>query len=139
MSSLTETLARRGPLQPLLVAATGLAAAAYVGVVDPNHPGHYPTCPFLALTGYYCPGCGSTRAVHAIVNGDLVQALHRNPLTVVFLPFLGLLWLRWLRDSRSGGPQRPLVLPRWAVWAVVGGISTFWVLRNLPGFSFLAP
>jgi hypothetical protein len=132
-------MARRGRLQPLLVAATGLVAVAYVGVVDPNQPGHYPTCPFLALTGCYCPGCGSMRAVHAIVHGDLAQALHRNPLTVLLLPVLGLLWLRWLRDSATPGPARPLILPQPVVWAVLAALGAFWVLRNLPGFSWLAP
>jgi hypothetical protein len=47
---------------PAAVAAGALAAAALVHVVDPNDSGNYPTCPFLALTGRFCPGCGSLRA-----------------------------------------------------------------------------
>ena len=42
-------------------------------------PGHYPTCPFLAITGWYCPGCGSLRAVHDLLHGDLAGAVRPQP------------------------------------------------------------
>ena len=32
------------------------AAVGYVAAVDPNESGHYPTCPFLAVTGLLLPG-----------------------------------------------------------------------------------
>ena len=53
-------------LLPLVVAASALIGRAYVANVDPNVAGHYPTCPILAVTGWYCPGCGTLRAVHAL-------------------------------------------------------------------------
>jgi hypothetical protein len=136
--SVTEAIRRPGPLQPLMTAAAGLAAATYIGVVDPNEQGHYPGCPFLLLTGYYCPGCGSTRAVHAVVNGDLGEALDRNPLTVLLLPFLMWVWGSWLYRSITGRQNRDPA-PPWAVWGLVVAVSAFWVLRNLSGFSWLAP
>ena len=40
---------------PLAVGALGLVATAYVGLVDPNAPGHYPLCPTKYLTGVDCP------------------------------------------------------------------------------------
>jgi hypothetical protein len=125
-------------LWPLLTAAGGLTAAALVGVVDPNEPGHYPTCPFLYLTGYYCPGCGSLRAVHAIVHGDLGQALDRNPLTVLFLPYLLWAWGSWLYRSVTGRQKGDLA-PPWVVWSLLVAVIAFWALRNLPGFAWLAP
>ena len=49
----------------------GVAVAlATLATVDPNQPGHYPTCPFLATTGFYCPGCGALRAVHDLLHGE---------------------------------------------------------------------
>ncbi|HET9657375.1 MAG TPA: DUF2752 domain-containing protein [Kineosporiaceae bacterium] len=125
-------------LAPLAVAAAAVCTAAYVGAVDPNQPGHYPTCPFLYLTGYYCPGCGSLRAIHAVVHGDLLQAVDRNPLTVAFLPYLVLTWISWLRRGITGAPRRDLA-PPWVIWTLLGVVVAFWVLRNLPGFAWLAP
>ena len=62
------------------VGATGFVLVAHL--VDPNQPGNYPTCPWLALTGTFCPGCGTLRATHALSEGHLLEALQRNPLTV---------------------------------------------------------
>src|SRR3954454_6715325 len=64
----------------LLAAVAG--AFAYVGTVDPNHPGHYPVCPLYRLTGIYCPGCGGLRSAHSFIHGDLLAALQDNALAV---------------------------------------------------------
>lgn len=127
----------RGAVRPAAVAVAALAAGAYVGAVDPNQAGHYPTCPFLWLTGWYCPGCGSLRAVHALAHGDAGTALSRNPLTVVFAVVLVLMWASWLQRAVTGRARR--AAPAWALWLVLGVVCAFWVLRNLPGMQWLAP
>ena len=124
---------------PLGVAAVAVSAVAFVGAVDPGEPGHYPTCPFLALTGLLCPGCGSLRAVHALTGGDVAAALGLNPLTVAVLPLLVGAWLAWLVRSATGRPRRWLAPPA-ALWALVVLVCAFWVLRNVPAFAaVLAP
>ena len=60
----------------------GLAALLLLGVgalllysFDPSAPNNYfPRCPSYWLLGVYCPGCGITRALHALLHGDVVQA-----------------------------------------------------------------
>jgi hypothetical protein len=37
-------------------------------------------CVFHALTGYYCPGCGGTRAVYALLHFQLLRAFLYHPL-----------------------------------------------------------
>lgn len=124
----------------LLAAAGALGATvlAVVGLVDPNEPGHFPGCPFLALTGYWCPGCGSTRMLHALVHGDLATALARNPLGVVALAWLtgwyGVQWWRVVADR----PRRGMAHPRW-VYALGVVIVGYWVARNVPGWTWLSP
>jgi hypothetical protein len=68
-------------------AGLGLLAllAGVVGRVDPETPGTYPACPFAALTGLACPGCGSLRALHDLVHGSPLAALDHNGLFVVVL------------------------------------------------------
>ncbi|MEU0568065.1 DUF2752 domain-containing protein [Nonomuraea sp. NPDC005983] len=129
----------RSVLAPLGVAAAAGAVFAFVGAVDPNQPGHYPTCPFLWVTGWYCPGCGTLRTIHALAHLDPVAALGLNPLAVVMLPFLLFWWGRWLVRAWQGRPRRAtLAHPGW-VWAFLGVVLVYWVVRNLPFGAFLAP
>ncbi len=123
---------------PLGAAAVVAAATAYVATVDPSLPGHYPTCPLLAVTGLYCPLCGSLRAVHELAHGDLLAALGRNPLTVVGLAVVVALWARWAVRAGRGLPTR-LVLPANATPVLLVVLVVFGVARNLPFGSGLAP
>jgi hypothetical protein len=129
---------RRAVLLPLGVAAAALIGTGYVAAVDPNAAGHYPTCPFLAITGWYCPGCGALRAVHALAHGDVLAALARNPLVVVALVYLVIAWVLWLDRTVRGRPVRWLA-PPWVLYGVLGVILAFWVLRNVPGWAWLSP
>ncbi len=123
---------------PLATAASAAAGVAYLGAVDPNQPGHYPTCPFLWLTGLYCPGCGALRTVHALAHGDLRAAFGLNVLAVAGFVLLGVIWLRWtIREWR--GVPRTTVAPAWSVRLMAGVTVAFWVLRNLPVGAALAP
>ncbi|MDP4508425.1 DUF2752 domain-containing protein [Nonomuraea sp. NBC_00507] len=129
----------KGLLAPLGVAAGAGAVFAFVGAVDPNEPGHYPTCPFLWLTGLYCPGCGTLRTIHALAHLDPVAALGLNPLAVVMIPFLLFWWGRWVVRAWQGRPRRTtLAHPAW-LWAFLGVVMVYWVVRNLPFGAFLAP
>jgi len=132
------TVGRRAVLRPLGVAAAALVGTGYVAAVDPNASGHYPTCPFLAITGWYCPGCGALRAVHALAHGDLVTAWARNPFAVVAFGYLVVTWVLWLDRTATGRPRRWLA-PPWVLYGVLGAILTFWVLRNVPGWTWLSP
>ena len=123
------------------VVGTGLAAVgvlALVAVVDPNQPGHYPTCPSLALTGFYCPGCGTLRCLHFLATGDPVMAWRMNPLAIVAIPYLVWSWLSWARRSVTGRP-RAWLAPPWVLWTVLVATLAYWVLRNVPGLEFLGP
>lgn len=127
-----------GPLAPLASLLAFGAGLAVVAGRNPEQPGHYPICPFHAMTGLWCPGCGSLRAMHALAHGDLGTALHRNVLLVASLPVLAYGWFHWLRNSLDGHHARPA--PRvFSSLVVVAALLGFGVLRNLPGFGFLAP
>ncbi len=124
----------------------GLAAvvACAIGVLywfDPVGAIWFPKCPFHLLTGWHCPGCGSTRAVHALLHGDLAGALAYNALLVCAVP---LLLAVSIGHVVSHGYRlthwTTRMSPRW-IWLVVGILTVFTVLRNIPfsPFSLLAP
>ncbi len=121
---------------PVVVGAGALAVAGTVGLMDPELRGHLsPGCPFRTVTGLDCPGCGGTRALYALTQGDLSLALQHNVLTVVALPLLALAWLGWLR-FRLGRRPTPVALSPAAGYAIAATFVAFWVLRNLPWMPF---
>lgn len=132
--------------KPALLAccSSGLAAAgaAILFAFDPATSDLYPPCPFHALTGLYCPGCGTTRALHQLLHGHPGVAFGLNPLMVVMLPFLGYWLVSCVASGVRGRPLLPVVFasPSWG-WLVLVVILAYWVLRNVPlyPFSLLAP
>lgn len=126
------------------------AAIAVAGVVvlvlgawvlrtfDPGAAGSlFPSCIFHDLTGWHCPGCGITRALHALVHFDLWRALAMNAFVVLSLPLLAVMAAQGF-TRRAWLPARvaQVVLDgRWWIAALV----VFGVLRNLRGFEWLAP
>jgi hypothetical protein len=117
---------KRGVVLFLLVLA-GLSTLAWI---DPARSVLFPRCPLHMLTGLHCPGCGSQRALHQLLNGNLGRALALNPLLVVSLPVLALLAL-W----------RPLCYRAWVPWLALTVLLAYGIARNLPAwpFSLLAP
>lgn len=133
-----ETARLRAAAAPALAAGSAAVGTGYVAAVDPSRPGHYPTCPFLLLTGAYCPGCGSLRAVHALAHGHLAEAVGLNAFAVAMVPLLAVIWVRWL-SRRLAGRDRPAPAPARRIRGLAGAVVVFWVLRNLPFGAALAP
>jgi hypothetical protein len=121
---------------PAAVGVVAVAGTAVVGLLDPEVRGHLtPACPFRALTTLDCPGCGGTRALYALTQGDVALAVDHNVLTVVALPLLALAWVAWLA-LRTGLRQRPVVLQPPLAYGILVTFVVFWIARNLPWFPF---
>ncbi|WP_019630682.1 DUF2752 domain-containing protein [Actinomadura atramentaria] len=129
----------RALARPVAVAAGTAAAATLIGLVDPHQPGHYPGCPFLALTGFYCPGCGGLRMVNSLVHGHVGTAFGSNPLALLALPVALYLWGRWTWLAARGERMRSALYRPAVGWAAVGLALVYWIVRNLPFAHFLAP
>lgn len=122
-----------------LLAATMLAAMVLaVGLGKPGHGVFFPPCPLHALTGWLCPGCGSTRALWLLVHGQFLPAIRENALAVLSLPLVlfdlaAILNRRWPTLSSRIRPT--------GIWALLLVVILFAVLRNLPfaPFTLLAP
>ena len=124
-----------------LLAAMSVAAAGGVYLFDPRDPGLYPVCPFFGLTGCYCPGCGTLRAVHQLMHGRVAAAFGYNLYAMLTLPVVGYSFtVGGLRAYGLPAPPRMFV-PVSLIWMLMAAILAFWVLRNLPfpPFVLLAP
>jgi hypothetical protein len=134
-----ETRSRR--LQgPTLLAGGVLGASLLLHLRDPHQGGSYAYCPWLLLTGTYCPGCGGLRAVNDLTNGNLAAAASSNLLFVASLPVLVLWWASTVRD-RWQGRVRQVAARRHGLLAVAFLVLAlvFAVVRNLPFGAWLAP
>lgn len=112
-----------------------LAAALVAAVVIYHHPPDqsrwYPPCVFKKLSGFDCPGCGSTRACYHLLHGDIAKAADHNILLLVFLPvvIIGLIsFFTGAWQELWDQLNKPLVV----LWIVL----IFWLLRNIPLFPF---
>ena len=134
----------RHRLAILLAAGIGLGVAMVVLYVTPPEQNRLaPPCLFHRFTGLHCPGCGATRAVHALMHLRLGEAVQKNALFIIALPFVAL-WsatnlTRWARGEPVREPSA-LTRPRILV-AILLAILAFAILRNLPWppFNLLAP
>lgn len=109
--------------------------------INPNGQSFFPKCPFHTITGFHCPGCGSQRALHDFLHGNIIEGFKHNVLIglgiLVFL-YKGLLMLRSYYYPQK---QSNLLYHPKTAWLILILVVLFWLLRNLPfePFSFLAP
>jgi hypothetical protein len=119
----------------------GLTLAVLYFRLDPaQYP--FPRCPVHWLTGLHCSGCGTQRALHALLHGEVEQAVSFNLLAALFTPVILLGTVDEVRGQISGITRRSSLLYRpWFGWSVVAATILFTVLRNLPGplGAWLAP
>ncbi len=111
--------------------ASGLAGLALLAWRHPDALGFIPPCPWHAVTGLRCPGCGMTRAVHFALRGDLLAALRLNP-AVALVPLLGAAALWYLGFALARG--RWVRLPRpppWSGWLLLTTVMLSWLLRTV--------
>jgi hypothetical protein len=113
-----------------MVMAVVLGGLAVVYKFPPAEYSFYPRCPVFLSTHWLCPGCGSTRALHALLHLDLASALHYNALFTVLAPFiclwLGLCCYRVMRYDRFPN----LALPRAVTASLIVTVVLFTVARN---------
>jgi hypothetical protein len=122
--------------EPAGLLVLGLGACAYIKLVDPNHSGAYPQCPTKLLTGLDCPLCGATRAVHSLLNGNIIGAMDHNLLFVLSLPFLAYAFIAW-SATRMGHPMKSIPLSdKRLLIPLVAVLVVFTVVRNLPMMPF---
>ena len=122
---------------PVGVAALALAGCAGLGLTGGTAGADLlPGCPFKALTGLDCPGCGATRATRALLQGDVARAASLNVLLLAVIPLALWAWAAWLARSVGWTRPRPPDLPAPIVRAIPVVLVLFWVVRNLPVAPF---
>jgi hypothetical protein len=123
----------------LLLAIIGVAVLFFV--LDPTKHEIFPRCLFHSLTGGYCPGCGSQRALHNLLHFNIAGVISYN---FLFLPAGLFILYHYIHPivNRVFSLKLPnLVYLKNTPWVVLVIVAVFWIARNLPWypFSVLAP
>lgn len=108
---------------------------------NPSDTNIFPKCPVFAMTGIYCPGCGSQRAAHQILNGNIIEGIRHNymiALLVVVLLYQGFIYIM----NEFFNKNIPNLLHKSKITnSILIIVIIFWILRNIDVFPFteLAP
>lgn len=107
---------------------------------NPLYYSFFPKCPFYTITHFYCPGCGSQRALNSLLHFDFIEMINYNlllPIGLLLAAYNSILKIINRKRSRvknildfSASP--PIIL---------AFILVFWILRNIDSapFYYLAP
>ncbi|WP_343912964.1 DUF2752 domain-containing protein [Aquimarina litoralis] len=101
----------------------------------------FPSCIFHSLTGYHCPGCGSQRAIHDLLNGRILAALKHNLLFIILTVVLGIKGYYYISKAFFKREVVDWTYNKYFSITVFVLIICYWILRNIatPPFCHLAP
>lgn len=116
----------------VLVAATMVIGVGIYFKYSPTSCHWFPRCPTKILTGLSCPGCGIQRAVHALLNGRLLEALSYNYFFVISIPYTIAIILAWgLRKANMNSNILVLFEHRRAAQSYVIAFFAWFFIRNI--------
>lgn len=110
-----------------------IAGIAIYSTFDPSTVRFFPRCTFLTLTGLKCPGCGTQRAIHALLHGNFLEAVRFNAMMVASVPLLALYgYAEIVRKSKPRFYNKvnstPIILTIFVL------VVLWWILRNVFGW-----
>ena len=115
------------------VAVIVIAGIAIYSTFDPSTVRFFPRCTFLTLTGLKCLGCGTQRAIHALLHGNFLEAVRFNAMMVASVPLLALYgYAEIVRKSKPRFYNKvnstPIILTIFVL------VVLWWILRNVFGW-----
>lgn len=89
-------------------------------------------CMFHLLTGYYCPGCGGTRAVRFLLQGRILSSFWYHPIVLYVVVIGGWFMLSQTIERMSRGRIRiGMHFREIYMWVALGIIIVNFVIKNL--------
>lgn len=92
----------------------------------------FPKCPMKFITGYDCPSCGVQRAMHCLLHGEFLNALHYNYFMIFSIPLLILVILAsWYNFNHIFDRLYKLVCNKFVLFTYIVLYFAWWIIRNI--------
>lgn len=123
----------------LVMAFLGMLSLYFI--YNPSEFTFFPKCPFHSITNLYCPGCGSQRAIHDILHGNIIEGLKHNALILLLALVLIYELIVLLMRSIFKKTMYNVLHNSKTTYTLLYLVILFWALRNINvyPFNFLAP
>ena len=131
-----STVSKRiGVVLLIVMGLVGFVSIYYT--FNPSQHSFFIPCPFHYMTGYHCPGCGSQRAIHQILHGDLMAAFWINPLLLLSIPILLYAFGQRAYNYVFKTQYRvSFFYHKWFIYGYFGIAILFWIARNIAIYPF---
>lgn len=99
-----------------------------------------PPCSLYSLTGFYCPGCGGTRACYALVQGHILDSIRIHPLVFYLAAGYVIYMVSHLLDIITHGRIRGFYFCPYYWYVGVGILLVQFIIKNialLAGYELL--
>ena len=88
-------------------------------------------CLFQLITGLYCPGCGGTRAVRALLHGNLRMSFQYHPLILYAVLVLTVELISFALSRALKNPRLYLGHETLFVYIAAGIVVVNWIYKNV--------
>lgn len=129
-----QRLGKGGVITTLLLGMLA-AGALWLLVIVPHTPLTTIPCPFLATTGYECPGCGLQSSFMNLLQLRFKYVLMANLLSPVLLPLFFIAVISWGAEYLFGMRIWRFRMPIAGTIGLLLLLAVYWVLRNIPSFN----
>lgn len=104
-----------------------VSGALFLGFISPKLEFG---CIFRAVTGFYCPGCGGTRALLECAHGHFLRAMWYHPFVVYSLAlYLAFMISHTFAKIISG--IRGIRFHAWYLYGALAILIMNWVIKNI--------
>lgn len=117
----------------IFISIVSLGACVFYYYIDPSQYKMIPKCPIKIMTTLDCPGCGFQRALHAVLHGNFIEAIHYNLFLLFAIPLTCIWYVNSIvieRTSHHGYKVKLLKLNSWIVYIYIFSYICWFFIRN---------
>lgn len=114
----------------------GLMVATFISYFNISILDLIPKCPLYEKTGYYCPGCGGTRAIIAISKGRILESLYYHPFVAYMLIYYIVYETSYVLNTVTHGKVRGLCFCPLYFYIGIGIVVVQCIVKNFLRFKY---